>query len=51
MASLSWLGVGVNQSFWNVSFTSFCNKNMHFMLKIDVKAGKKKKSRGVKFRP
>lgn len=24
MASLSWLGVGVNQSFWNVSFTSFC---------------------------
>lgn len=24
MASLSWLGVGENQSFWNVSFTSFC---------------------------
>lgn len=27
MASLSWFGVGVNHSFWNVSFTNFCKRH------------------------
>jgi len=26
IVSLSWLAVGVNHSFWNVSFTSFCRE-------------------------
>lgn len=32
MASLSWLGVGVNHSFWNVSFTSFWEDKQVFYL-------------------
>ena len=33
IASLSWLGVGENQSFWNVSFTSFCKSKRFLSIK------------------
>lgn len=34
IVSLSWLAVGVNHSFWNVSFTSFCREEKIVQLKL-----------------
>lgn len=44
MASVSWPGVGVNHSFWNVSFTSFCSNKSHLLLDIFIKQQKQMKA-------